>query len=64
MNIGSTRRVLQVSFDIIADYECDGTELAEKVANELEMRGYRVIGAGFQADVTESYKMYEVINND
>ena len=64
MNIGSTRRVVQVSFDIVVGYECDGTELAEKIADELEKRGYRVFGAGFQADVTESYKGYEVIDND
>lgn len=64
MNIGSTRRVVQISLDIIVGYECDGTELAEKVANELEMRGYRVIGAGFQADVTEYYKENGGVSND
>lgn len=64
MNIGSTRRVLQISLDIIVGYECDGTELARKVSDELETRGYRVFGAGFQADVTEYYKGYEVIDND
>lgn len=57
------KRVLQVSFDIVVGHECDGTELAEQVADELERRGYRVFGAGFQADVTEYYKGYEVIDN-
>ena len=64
MNIGSTRRVVQISLDIVVGYECDGTELAEEVADELERRGYIVFGAGFQADVTESYKGNGVINND
>lgn len=64
MNIGSTRRVVQISLDIVVGYECDGEELAEKVADELEMRGYRVLGAGFQADVTEYYKENGVIDND
>ena len=56
MNIGSTRRVVQVSFDIVVGYECDGTELAEKIAEELDGIGYEVAGSGFQADVTEYYK--------
>lgn len=49
-------RVVQVSFDVIVGCKCDGTELAEKLAEELEGIGYEVVGAGFQADVTEAYK--------
>lgn len=49
-------RVIQVSFDVIVDCDCDGTILAENLAEELEDVGYEVVGAGFQADVTESYK--------
>ena len=50
------KRVLQISLDILVGPECDGEELAENVANELERRGYRVVGAGFQDDMTECYK--------
>lgn len=49
-------RVVQVSFDVVVDWDCDGTILAEKLAEELEGVGYEVVGAGFQADVTETYK--------
>lgn len=49
-------RVIQVSFDVVVDCDCDGTILAENLAEELEGVGYEVVGAGFQADVTESYK--------
>ena len=52
------KRVLQISLDIVAGPECDGEELAENVANELERRGYRVLGAGFQDDMTECYEEY------
>ena len=49
-------RIVQVSFDIVVDCECDGTDLAGKLAEELENNGYEVVGSGFQADVTETYK--------
>ena len=49
-------RVVQISFDIVVDCDCDGTELAGKIAEELEGVGYEVIGSGFEADVTEYYK--------
>ena len=50
------KRVLQISLDIVVGNECDGTELAEEVAEELEMRGFTVLGAGFQDDLTECYE--------
>ena len=49
-------RVIQISLDIVVGDKCDGIELAEDVANELERRGIRVVGAGFQEDLTEFYK--------
>lgn len=52
------KRVVQISLDIVVGCECDGMELADNVADELERRGYRVVGAGFQDDVTESYVEY------
>jgi ribose 5-phosphate isomerase RpiB len=59
------KRVLQVSLDIIVGSECDGVELAEEVANELERRGFTVVGAGFQEDMTECYeKQYTEILKD
>ena len=48
-------RVLQISLDIVVGIECDGEDLAENVANELERRGFSVVGAGFQDDMTECY---------
>lgn len=50
------KRVIQISLDIIVDYECDGEEYAEDIANELEGNGFIVVGAGFQGDMTELYK--------
>lgn len=64
MSVKSTKRVVQVGFDIVVGCECDGTELAESVAKELERRGYKVAGAGFQADVTEYYTRNGVVCND
>lgn len=52
------KRVLQISLDIVVGCDCDGMELADNVADELERRGYRVVGAGFQEDVTETYIEY------
>jgi ribose 5-phosphate isomerase RpiB len=49
------KRVVQISLDIVVGCECDGMELADDVADELETRGYRVLGAGFQDDMTECY---------
>lgn len=50
------KRVIQISLDIIVGSECDGMELADNVADELNRRGFRVIGAGFQEDMTEIYQ--------
>ena len=49
-------RVKQISLDIIVGDNCDGDRLAEFVANELVRRGFSVVGAGFQEDMTECYK--------
>ena len=50
------KRVLQISLDILVGPECNGMELADDVADELERRGFRVVGAGFQEDMTETYE--------
>ena len=50
------KRVKQISLDILVGSETDGEELAEIVSNELERRGFRVVGAGFQDDMTDVYK--------
>lgn len=50
------KRVVQISLDIVVGCECDGMELADNVADELERRGFKVVGAGFQEDVTEIYE--------
>lgn len=52
------KRVIQISLDIAVDCECDGTELADNVAYELERRGYKILGEGFQDDVTDAYAEY------
>ena len=50
------KRVKQISLDILVGSETDGEELAEIVSNELERRGFRVVGAGFQDDMTDVYE--------
>lgn len=50
------KRVKQISLDVLVGPETDGEELSVIVANELEMRGFRIIGAGFQDDMTDVYK--------
>lgn len=54
--MNSKKRVIQIGLDIIVDCECDGEGYAEDITNELERRGFRVVGAGFQEDLTELYK--------
>lgn len=49
-------RVKQVSLDILVGDKCDGLELCDDVACELNRRGFTVIGAGFQEDMTEFYE--------
>ena len=50
------KRVVQISLDIVVGCECDGAELADDVRDELNRRGFTVVGAGFQADMTELYE--------
>ena len=50
------KRVVQISLDIVVGGTCDGIELAEDVEEELNRRGFTVIGAGFQEDMTEFYE--------
>lgn len=50
------KRVKQISFDILVDENIDGVDFAEEVADFLNANGYKVLGAGFQEDMTEVYK--------
>lgn len=50
------KKVKQISFDILVDESVDGMNLADEVADFLEANDYRVLGAGFQEDMTEIYK--------
>ena len=50
------KRVIQISLDIVVDAKCDGMKLADDVAEELNRRGYTVVGACFQEDMTELYE--------
>ena len=52
------KRVVQISLDIVVGYDCDGMELADEVADKLNRRGFRVVGAGFQEDMTDEYMEY------
>lgn len=56
--MNNNKRVLQISLDIIVGSECDGDELAKEVAQELNRRGFTVLGAMFQEDMTETYVEY------
>ena len=49
-------RILQISLDIAVGNGCDGYYLAEDVANELNRRGFLVIGQSFAEDMTQIYK--------
>lgn len=49
------KRVLQISLDILVGLDCEGTKLAETVEQELNRRGFNVLGADFQEDMTETY---------
>jgi len=51
-------KVKSIGLDIIVGDQCDGFELAEEVANELNMRGFHVVGAGFNEDMTDYYEEY------
>ena len=54
--MNNNKRVLQISLDVLIGNECDGTKLAEQVDNELNCRGYRVVGSSFIDDMTECYE--------
>lgn len=49
-------RVKQICLDIIVGDKCDGFDLCDDVSSELNRRGFNVIGAGFQEDMTEFYE--------
>ena len=49
-------RVKQVSLDVVVGPDVDGEELAQEIRAELERRGFTVLGAGFQDDLTDLYK--------
>ena len=51
------KRVKQISVDILVDEEKDGFVLAEHIAKDLEVEGNIVLGASFQDDLTELYKI-------
>ena len=55
------KRVKQISFDILVDEGVDGMNLADEVADFLEANGYRILGTGFQEDVTEFYEGWGII---
>jgi hypothetical protein len=49
------KRVIQISLDILVGPDCDGAELAETVAQELNRRAFSVLGTSFIDDLTETY---------
>lgn len=51
-------KVKSIGLDIVVGDKCDGFDLAEDVANELNRRGFRVVGAGFNEDMTDYYEEY------
>ena len=50
------KAVKQISLDILVGPEADGEEVAENVAAELKRRGFTVLGAMFQYDLTDEYQ--------
>ena len=54
-----SKRVLQVSLDILIDESIDGEDLAKTIRTELEEYGLglTILNAEFQHDVTEKYTM-------
>jgi ribose 5-phosphate isomerase RpiB len=53
------KKVIQISLDIVVGSECNGYELADEVCAELNRRGFTVVAAGFQCDLTEDYMGYQ-----
>ena len=51
-------KIKQISLDILVGDEIDGMKLADLIMEELNRRGYTVVGAGFQEDMTEIYEEY------
>ena len=51
-------KIVQINLDIIVGCECNGVELAYDVRNELHRRGFTILGADFQKDMTEFYEEY------
>ena len=49
-------RVKQISLDILVGDKCDGMYLADEIARWLDEKGYAILGAGFQEDMTELYE--------
>jgi hypothetical protein len=49
------KRVKQVSLDILVGPETDGDGLALEIQVELERRGFKILGAAFQDDLTDVY---------
>ena len=59
------KRVKQISLDILVGPECDGEDLAQVVKKELEKRGFTILGAGFQFDMTDVYnELYTHLLNE
>ena len=50
------KRVKQISLDVLVGPEVDGESLALDIQVELERRGFRILGAAFQEDMTEIYE--------
>ena len=48
-------KVLQISLDIAVGPECKGKDLAKEITKELSKRGFTIMGAEFQKDITAYY---------
>lgn len=57
------KTVKQISLDVLVGKTADGECVAEQIRNELEMRGYTILGAGFQADLSQEYNIKDPIEN-
>ena len=50
------KRVKQICLDVLVGPNADGDSLALDLQVELERRGFRILGAAFQDDITEIYE--------
>ena len=50
------KRVKQISLDVLVGPNADGDSLALDIQVELERRGFTILGAAFQDDLTEIYE--------